>query len=422
MQTESASNHKSRSSTRILEASVQSILDTFGQPDVRPICPKRLSGDEAGECFNTPRPGDIDSMNIEAPVSDIGNTTYKYFVEVSPTILPDVGMLEIPALETMVEPAKPKQHWSAYNAAQMNEIRIFDDLLAELVGTIEEPVQEGRGRRRLSLSTQIFSAVLKVYSQVSSRRSQSILDRAQDEGDLKHAPHYNAISKTLLDKSMTPILQRLIRLSAQPLADIEMDFAVDSSGFRCSNFGAYRGEKYDLKREHNWIKAHICTGVKTNIVTDVKVTDGKANDCPHLAGLVQNTAKTFDISEVSADKGYTSRDNLQLIADLGATPFIPFKSNATEKGMGRKMWRKMYHYFQLNRDDFMAHYHKRSNVESTFGAIKMKFGETLKSKDPTAQTNELLCKILAYNITVLIHEMYESGITPDFLIPETPSA
>ena len=65
----------------------------------------------------------------------------------------------------------------------------------------------------------------------------------------------------------------------------------------------------------------------------------------------------------------------------------------------------------------MEHYHKRSNVESTFGAIKKKFGESVKSKNRTAQENELLCKLIAYNITVLIHSMFELGITPDFVAP-----
>jgi transposase len=62
----------------------------------------------------------------------------------------------------------------------------------------------------------------------------------------------------------------------------------------------------------------------------------------------------------------------------------------------------------------MDHYHKRSNVESTFAAIKRKFGETIKSKNRVAQENEMLCKIVAYNITVLIHAMHELGITPNF--------
>ena len=73
------------------------------------------------------------------------------------------------------------------------------------------------------------------------------------------------------------------------------------------------------------------------------------------------------------------------------------------------IWKKMYRYFQLNKDEFMEHYHKRSNVESTNAAIKRKFGETLKSKNQIAQVNELLAKIIAYNLTVVIHEMYEMG-------------
>jgi hypothetical protein len=39
----------------------------------------------------------------------------------------------------------------------------------------------------------------------------------------------------------------------------------------------------------------------------------------------------------------------------------------------------------------------------------------LKSKNPTTQVNELLAKIIACNLTVVIHEMYENGIQPEFL-------
>ena len=41
-------------------------------------------------------------------------------------------------------------------------------------------------------------------------------------------------------------------------------------------------------------------------------------------------------------------------------------------------------------------------------------GESVKSKNRTAQENELLCKTIAYNITVLIHTMVEMGVAPDF--------
>ena len=35
----------------------------------------------------------------------------------------------------------------------------------------------------------------------------------------------------------------------------------------------------------------------------------------------------------------------------------------------------MFHFFSLNRETFLSHYHKRSNVESTFSMIKAKFGD-----------------------------------------------
>ncbi|KKG71000.1 transposase [Methanosarcina mazei] len=63
----------------------------------------------------------------------------------------------------------------------------------------------------------------------------------------------------------------------------------------------------------------------------------------------------------------------------------------------------------------MEHYHKRSNIESTNAAIKRKFGETLKSKNRIAQENELFAKIIAYNLIVVIHEICENGINPEFL-------
>ncbi len=74
----------------------------------------------------------------------------------------------------------------------------------------------------------------------------------------------------------------------------------------------------------------------------------------------------------------------------------------------------MFHYFQFNREEFLQHYHQRSNVESTFNMIKMKFGDKLKSKKFVAQRNELLCKFIAHNIVVLIHEIHELNIKPEF--------
>jgi len=306
------------------------------------------------------------------------------------------------------------QAWNAYNEAQKAEVKLFDELLKDLVQAIPEPEQT-MGRPRQSIHDTLFCSIQKVYSQLSSRRAYSLFKNATERGQIEHAPNFNTPSYLFNKSEMTPVLHRLVFLSALPVAGIETDFAVDSTGFRTTTFSAYEGMKYGRNKEHQWLKAHMCVGVKTNIVATAVITDGNCNDSPYFNPLIKQTSEGFTINEVSADLAYSSRKNLEAVNSLGGKPYVPFKKNATGRAAGSAMWKKMFHYFQLNKDEFMEHFHKRSNIESTNGAIKRKFGETLKSKNRVAQENELLAKIIAYNLTVVIHEMYENGIEPQFL-------
>lgn len=73
-----------------------------------------------------------------------------------------------------------------------------------------------------------------------------------------------------------------------------------------------------------------------------------------------------------------------------------------------------YGYFMFHHEEFLQHYHKRSNVETVFSMIKSKFGDALRSKSDTAQENEALCKVLCHNIYCLIQAIYELNIAPVF--------
>ena len=98
--------------------------------------------------------------------------------------------------------------------------------------------------------------------------------------------------------------------------------------------------------------------------------------------------------------------------DKGGTLFAAFKSNTTGSVGG--LFEKMFHYFQFQRDDFLAHYHKRSNVESTWSAVKRKFGDSVMSTSDVGMVNEALCKLLCHNLTCLIQEQETLGIVPVF--------
>ena len=306
-----------------------------------------------------------------------------------------------------------KRAWKEYNLGQTNEIGKFDELLRELTDTVPDEIQT-IGRPKLAIQDQYFCAVQKVYSQLSSRRSQTLLNRAEENEHIEHAPHFNAMSKFLNRDDITPTLIELIRMSAAPLADIEHDFAIDSSGFRTTSYSAWCEERHGKSKQNVWLKAHICTGVQTNIISDVIVTDGHAGDAKQFPSLFHGTKRTFNMREISADRGYLSRAIYALAKDNGVDAFIMFKNNTRSLAKGSPAWIKAFYHFQNDKEDFLKHYHKRSNVETTFMAIKRKFGETLKSKNTTAQVNELLCKILAYNITVLINCIYTRNIEPVF--------
>lgn len=243
---------------------------------------------------------------------------------------------------------------------------------------------------------------------------------ALSKGYVKKVCSYSSVSNYMRDKTLTPILLNLITLSALPLKSVETKFAVDSSGFRTTKFTEYCKIKYNAEREHHWVKVHVCTGVKTNIVTAVEVDTDEGNFCadsPEFIPLVKATYKSgFKVAELSADKAYLSRDNMAYADSIGAVPYIPFKKNMIKKPRGHGyIWSKMFNYFVYNRDDFLVHYHARSNVESTFYMIKSKFSDLIRSKDKVSQRNEMLLKILCHNIVVLVHEMNELGIEPSFL-------
>jgi hypothetical protein len=309
-----------------------------------------------------------------------------------------------------------KQEWTEYNLAQTNEKAHFQALLYSLCDGIEEREQT-MGCPRLPLANMVFAAALKVYCGFSGRRTTSDLREAQQRGYLACTPHFNSISNYLDAEWLTAYLQALITESSMPLRTVETAFAVDSSGFSTGRYERWLHAKYGKAQvidKQGWIKLHLMCGVTTNIVTSCIVTDKHAGDSPKFKPLVNATAENFVMNEVSADKAYSSRDNLKLVQRKAAMPYIDFKAGTNPERMKDATWTRLYHFYAYNQEWFYQHYHKRSNVESTFSMIKAKFGGSLRSKTYQAQMNEALCKVLCHNLCCVIQSTYELGIDPTF--------
>jgi transposase len=315
------------------------------------------------------------------------------------------------------------QNWKNYTESQVHEKERFLVLLHDICQGIDTPEQES-GRPRLPLSGMLFCMILKVYSLLSSRRFMSDLREAFSKGLISFLPHFNSISRYFGMELITPLLHRLIEESSRPLKSVETIFAVDSTGLRtCRRRKWFNRHKDKTQERRQWIKLHCICAVQSNTITSAQVSDGHANDNPFFQELVRDTARVFKISEVSADAGYVGAHNQRQVLLLGGMAYIAYKANSTADGEPKSsLCKRMLRLYQEHHPEFMEHYYKRNNVESTFFMLKARFGGRVLSKSERGQINEALCKVICHNLCVLVQSIYELGIEPRFFAtdPEPP--
>lgn len=251
---------------------------------------------------------------------------------------------------------------------------------------------------------------------MSSRRFSTDLKDAEEKGYINETPHFSSLNRYMEKASLSQYLETLVEETAKPFSGLETDFAVDSTGLSISNTVAWSHAQHKDKKflqSKNWVKVHCCIGTRTNVITSVIITDKTSHDSNHFIPLLTNTSRNFEVREVSADPAYSNNRNLNFTTMKEISTFIPFKDKTSfNNKRSTAIWRRLYHYFQFNRAEFLQKYGKRNNAETTFHMLKSKSGSTLKSRNWEAQKNEALCKVICHNIVCLVHALNEFGINP----------
>ena len=333
------------------------------------------------------------------------------------------------------------QNWPSYNLAQVYEKEYFLLLMSEVVDLLVVP-EHPAGRPRHSLTDIIKCMMVKVYSGKSTRRSMGDMREAHVYGYVETVPHYNTIIDHFADPEITPILHDLIQYTSLPLHHVETHFAIDSSGFSTSGFLRWHTEKHGKKpkdrekskddkkpamteaekeaekerKMREWVKLHIVVGERTQTVVSATVQGWASSDYRQFIPLFARVPEAFHVREVSGDGAYLGRSNTEAAGLLGATPYIPYHHRiARPDPTDKSVWAQMYWMFHHRKDEWKSRYHNRSKVETAFSTIKRLFGSSVRSRNYAAQINEVLLKVLGHNIVVLIHEMHELGVYPEFL-------
>lgn len=338
---------------------------------------------------------------------------------------------------TLKKKQQSKQNWPAYNRAQTTERpRVSKMLYALLQGVPDQEREDGTpGQKPIPDREAAFAISAKVYSGCSGRRFEGDIHTYVERGYLSRAWDANTLFRSMESPAMTPILTWALEEAARvqvPFENAAGQIAIDATGFRTTvrrvrdekeiivarwSDQKHKKDKKKIVWFHEWVKLHAAVGTLTNVITAAHVSAGMgkgSGDSPHFIPLLNTTTQRFAVKQVSGDKGYLDEDNLAAVAAIGAVPFVSFKDNSRGMDHPNEHWRRMFAYFDLKKEEFLRCYHRRSNVESTFGAMKMTLGDSVSSKKLVAQQNEVLAKVLLWNLSRIVHTIEEFGVAAEF--------
>lgn len=306
-----------------------------------------------------------------------------------------------------------KRDWCEYNEAKTCRVQTFLSLLLLILDTVPLPsLYKGKGRKPIPIRDIIICLSLKIYYKTSFRDIIGELRQHKNELGLEKVPHFNTLRRYMVDPRITVILGILIVFIIQPIVALETVFASDATGYGTSRKSEYytvvvnshakkdaKSKKLlQKKKKKDFVKLHVTIGTFSQMVVCAVSTIGKRNDSTQLETMVKMVSSVFKIKEWLGDAGYLSRKACNLVTKQHGIPFFWPKSNSTAKSRGSYAWSDMITMFKNNLDFFKKHYHQRSKVESVFSSIKNYFGSTVFSRRIEGQLNELLFKVMAYDI------------------------
>ena len=140
----------------------------------------------------------------------------------------------------------------------------------------------------------------------------------------------------------------------------------------------------------------------------VAITDGTTSDITLFPYLLDDIDAPVGV--VRADKAYLSRDNVQMIEDMGAIPFIKPKSSSTMESKGRFAWRHMHFRYRQNQGAFLSEYNQQRRAEAFFSKMKRRFGQSIRSRFGTMRRREVWMRILILNMLAVASEEVEQEL------------
>lgn len=280
--------------------------------------------------------------------------------------------------------------WRKYNEWSTNEIVLVLTKIKELCSKIRLPTRKKkRGNKPFPTRSLLKCWLTMTFFNISSRRAISFLREKRRRLGLRKIPHFNTLTTRARDVSLDTILASLIDQIRDDLDLDEEEVSVDSTGVPTQHGRRWIDEKRGAGND--WAKIHTLQDVRTGLILAAGTSDARMHDSVMFPPLA---ARIPEGSKVLGDRAYLSQNNVFLVEQTKATPYIRPKKNTRQTGDDElaRIARR------AKKPGFWRVYFRRNSHESRFSMFKRIVKPVLRWKSRAGQAAELLFAAIVHNL------------------------
>lgn len=238
----------------------------------------------------------------------------------------------------------------------------------------------------------IYFLFLKTKTNMSYRRICELIKELLLHRNLgiKRVPHFTTLQK-LFSKLPSDIIRKCIQfISKSYLRNKPKIVAIDGTGISTKKVSQHYLFRIKYQKYKISSKLSIISDVKSNLILDAISHSKNVHDNLDFLPLCE-VLKKYKIKRLCADRGYDSEDNFRFLFKNNIDPQIPTRVFTKTKKSRGKFRNKSKKTFSEEK------YHIRSNVESTFSALKRTLTGDLNDRKSENIIKSNLMKVFVYN-------------------------
>ncbi len=248
-----------------------------------------------------------------------------------------------------------------------------------------------RNNNVFSNTSYIVMSTLMIKEDMSYRELIDFVDLLKEEIGLRRLPHFTTINKFIL-RIKPRWFDCLIEETIKSIEIEEVICSIDGTGFSLNSRSKYYETIAGVRRE--FLQLNSCCENRHKMFVSWKIHRKRVHENKDFKQLARKADEQLKISHFLADKAYDSEENHRFVRyELGCEFVAPLRRHGKKiKGFYRKQMEKL-----------PSIYNKRASIsENGHSIIKNKYGDVIYGKKFRTQKNELLIKILVYNIEKVI--------------------